>query len=60
MATCSCNDGWVCAWPHNDCIGRSVLCVHPDCPHGQWAIARKPTDDAITRERYPDLFRQRR
>jgi hypothetical protein len=31
-------------------------CMNPKCSYGKAALARKPIDDAIARERYPDLF----
>jgi hypothetical protein len=63
MALCWCNEGWVCEehperpWPHEACSGPGVPCDNPACEYGRAAIARKPIDDAINRERYPDLFK---
>jgi hypothetical protein len=63
MATpCTCDEGWVCEahpskpWPHGDCAGPGQPCENPNCPHGQRVLARKPIDEAIDRERYPELF----
>ena len=43
-------------WPHDGCPGPGMECMNPKCWYGKAALARKPIDDAITRERYPDLF----
>jgi hypothetical protein len=63
MALCWCDEGWVCEehperpWPHDACSGPGVPCDNPACQYGRAAIARKPIDEAINRERYPDLFK---
>lgn len=59
---CPCVDGWVCedhpAEPmnHDGCGGAGAPCLNPACPRGRENIARRPIDEQITRERYPELF----
>ena len=45
---------------HTTCAGLGVPYDNPQCEYGRAAIARKPIDEAINRERYPDPFTERK
>ena len=65
VGACNCVQGWICE-EHPDkrmghdekhCGGAGMPCENPKCPHGQRALKRKPIDEAIDREWYPDDVR---